>query len=62
MGGMAAHTASRWCKRVQSGTNWWGTVQMGARVGDGTRAQVGTKGVRGSGIQTNEWVTNVANS
>ena len=61
-GGMAAQTVARWCERVQSGMNRWGTVQMGTRVGDGMRARVGTKGVRGLGTQTNEWVTNAANS
>ena len=62
VGGMVARTVARWCKRVQSSTNGWGTAQTGTRVGDSTRAWVGTKGVRGSGTQTNEWVMNVANS
>ena len=62
MGGMVAQTVSRWHERVQSGMNRWGTAQTGTRVGDGMRAQVGTKGVRELGTQTNEWVTNTANS
>ena len=54
MGGMVAQTVSRWHERVQSGMNRWGTAQTGTRVGDGMRAQVGTKGVRELGTQTNE--------
>ena len=61
-GGMAAQMVARWCERVQSSMNGWGTAQMGARVGDGMRAWAGAKGVRGLGTQTNEWVMNVANS
>ena len=61
-GGMAARTVARWRERVPSGTNGWGTARTGARVGDGMRARAGAKGVRGSGTQTNEWVTNGANS
>ena len=49
MGGMVAQMVSRWHERVQSGMNEWGTVQMGTRVGDSTRARAGTKGCEGVG-------------